>query len=148
MLCKLFDVNKRIASSVRLGQPSEDVSQAKSRTRGMNELYEHRMRKGCVESLTAELRDPHQFATWGIDCAASDKQFKVHQSACIFHFHHLIVFLMLCHISTVSLKLCHGCMNDQESTTNILDVIKIGHNLFYLYVTALKINAVYKNKYE
>ena len=49
----------------------------KTRTRGYNELYEHRMKKNCIDSLTVELREPHEMVTWGVNCSLSSKRFKV-----------------------------------------------------------------------
>ena len=45
--------------------------------RGSNELYEHRMQTNGVESLTAELREPHEFITEGLTCLGNTKKFKV-----------------------------------------------------------------------
>ena len=48
-----------------------------TRTRGNNELYNHRMDQENIQSLTAELRDPHPFITWGVNCPVTSKPFKV-----------------------------------------------------------------------
>ncbi|XP_067939535.1 1-phosphatidylinositol 3-phosphate 5-kinase-like [Watersipora subatra] len=46
------------------------------KARGSNELYAHRLEKDCMESLTTELRDPHELVTCNIDCSVNRKKLK------------------------------------------------------------------------